>query len=495
MYENIAPPSNPQLIKRDANGGCPYTLRFQNCDAIRQNSVRACDWNNDNQPDLIAGDTDGYVWYFRNTTNRLYPVFAAGEKLQVKTGPQTHVPLSVMDGHGHARLSICNWDNDADGKDLLIADSDGYLSLFRNIGTDAEPDFEPGQRLSTSDGRLIQRGSRSSCLVCDWNNDGKNDVIFAGDVNDEMPYVCFENTGTLSNPILAPFWSLGLADYTRPNLGSFVDWDGDGKRDFIACQFEQDVRLYINTGTNSNPSFSNTDGVIIVQPYCTTQLISGADAFDWRGDRDFDILTGQGHGGSGLRFYERDYIESWLHNNAPTVTVQPADITPPGRVEQFQATPQEGQTRLSWLNPQDADFTGTMIRYRTDTFPTDPVDGILLIDQMGSPGSSDSFLQDNVLVGQDYFYSAFAHDGSLNFAVAAHASRVRGIPGDFDHDQDVDQTDFGHLQACMAGPSSYPPPGCEDAELTGDLTVDDEDLAVLLACFSGPGVVSLCMAG
>ena len=30
----------------------------------------------------------------------------------------------------------------------------------------------------------------------------------------------------------------------RPNLGSFVDWDGDGKKDLIGCEFEHIVRLY-----------------------------------------------------------------------------------------------------------------------------------------------------------------------------------------------------------------------------------------------------------
>ncbi|MBI4580338.1 MAG: VCBS repeat-containing protein, partial [Planctomycetes bacterium] len=63
-----------------------------------------------------------------------------------------------------------------------------------------------------------------------------------------------------------------------------------------------------------------------VQPF-TVQMMSGADAVDFNGDGDLDIVTGQGHGGSGIRFYERDYINDYVNetvsgtNTWPSVTV------------------------------------------------------------------------------------------------------------------------------------------------------------------------------
>ena len=113
------------------------------------------------------------------------------------------------------------------------------------------------------------------------------------------------------------------ASYVRPNLGSFVDWDGDGKRDFIGCHFENSIRFYRNISSsapNTEPQFTDAEGVIIVQGE-SPQMISGADAVDWNGDGDIDILTGQGHGGSGLRFYERDWIEDELNKTHPVVTM------------------------------------------------------------------------------------------------------------------------------------------------------------------------------
>jgi len=387
LYENVGPPSSPQFVKRDAQNGAPYTLRFQQCDAIRQNAVRACDWNNDGRRDLIAGDTDGHVWYFRNLTGNLFPVFTTGEKL--RAGGQV---LSVMSSGGHARPDVCDWDSDGN-KDLMVADGGGWVTWFENTGTDAAPVLAAGQRIS-ADGAPIDRGSRSSVLVCDWNNDGKKDLVFA---DGEGGYVFFPNSRSDTDPRLDPPQSLGLAEYVRPNLGSFVDWDGDGKKDFIACKFEDDARFYRNVGsgqTGATPQFSNPDGVTIVQPYTATMMMSGADAFDFRGDGDLDILTGQGHGGSGLRFFERDYLNNFVNQTV------------------------HGQ----------------------NTWPV-------------------------VTVGQP---------------------EKKGLHADFDGDGDVDQDDFGDLQACYSGSGTLLAPGCETADLDADRDVDEGDFDVFLGCMGGP---------
>ncbi len=63
------------------------------------------------------------------------------------------------------------------------------------------------------------------------------------------------------------------------------------------------------------------------------------------------------------------------------------------------------------------------------------------------------------------------------------------IRADFDGDGDVDQEDFGHLQACMSGPSVAPTdPGCADACLDTDMDVDHNDTLIFIRCLSGPNV-------
>jgi arylsulfatase A-like enzyme len=72
--------------------------------------------------------------------------------------------------------------------------------------------------------------------------------------------------------------------------------------------------------------------------------------------------------------------------------------------------------------------------------------------------------------------------------IAALASPPPAISGDYDHDCDVDQTDFGHVQSCVVGNAKFYAAGCEDADFDTDLDVDQQDVAAFLGCLSGPDV-------
>lgn len=314
---------------------------------MRQNGVRASDWNGDGKLDLIAGDTDGFVWYFRNTSGNKFPVYAAGEKL-LANGLPIRVYGEWREGRaaGYARPEVCDWNDDGKA-DLLVADGRGWLFLYLNNGSSEAPLLGAGRRVEAN-GKPIDGTARGSVLVCDWNNDGRKDLIFGmiggkevsefrdwpalhEDPTEDSGFLFYKNSGTDENPVLDfPKWIKAgpgegkVITYSRPNLGDFVDWDGDGKKDLIACEFERNARVYINTRTgtvNEEPAFTSSEkGIVIVQPF-TTQMMSGADAIDFNGDGDIDILTGQGHGASGLRFYEHGYIEDELNGTRPIVAV------------------------------------------------------------------------------------------------------------------------------------------------------------------------------
>jgi hypothetical protein len=62
------------------------------------------------------------------------------------------------------------------------------------------------------------------------------------------------------------------------------------------------------------------------------------------------------------------------------------------------------------------------------------------------------------------------------------------VPGDFDGDNDVDEADFGHLQACLTGPGiPVVEAGCLSASLDGDPDADAQDMDLFLRCFTGSG--------
>lgn len=64
------------------------------------------------------------------------------------------------------------------------------------------------------------------------------------------------------------------------------------------------------------------------------------------------------------------------------------------------------------------------------------------------------------------------------------------ILADFDQDRDVDQTDYGHLQACLKGSGQPAAADCLDADLDGDNDVDPNDVTEFLGCLSGPNIAA-----
>jgi len=63
---------------------------------------------------------------------------------------------------------------------------------------------------------------------------------------------------------------------------------------------------------------------------------------------------------------------------------------------------------------------------------------------------------------------------------------------DLDRDHDVDQEDFGTLQACLAGSGTPYQAECESSDVDADEDVDQVDLAIFRACMGGPNNAPGC---
>ncbi len=162
---------------------------------------------------------------------------------------------------------------------------------------------------------------------------------------------------------------------------------------------------------------------------------------------------------------------------------------PPDPVVSFTVDEGNQRNQLNWTNPSSANFTGTMIRYKTTGFPTGPEDGTLLIDRAGYPDTTDSYTHTGLQNGQAYYYSAFAHDWTPNYATGVTAEGIPHVPGDFDHDNDIDMEDFGAFQSCLTGPfNPQEDPACIDALIDGDDDVDQDDMSIMIGCLSGPNI-------
>ena len=139
------------------------------------------DWNSDGMTDLVVGGLDGRIHLYINcgcggaVPPKFYFTDPIGD-FALEDGWDLTVPS--------ARSSPAVLDLDGDGrKDLLTGNTEGELLLYRNVGTDANPEFS-GYSLVESNGVPINlAGSpRSRPFVCDWTGDGYVDVLIgAGD--------------------------------------------------------------------------------------------------------------------------------------------------------------------------------------------------------------------------------------------------------------------------------------------------------------------------
>ena len=90
------------------------------------------------------------------------------------------------------------------------------------------------------------------------------------------------------------------------------------------------------------------------------------------------------------------------------------DITPPARVELFDAEAGEGQASLSWVDPQDADFTATRVLRSTTGFATGPEPSAT--QSVAYEGAAEAFTDTDLENGTTYYYTAFAGDDGDNWS-------------------------------------------------------------------------------
>ena len=92
----------------------------------------------------------------------------------------------------------------------------------------------------------------------------------------------------------------------------------------------------------------------------------------------------------------------------------------PDRVSGFTAAVNGANVNLTWTNPPESKFQATYIVYRTDRYPTSPIDGTYLSDITGSPSAAGNYTHVSAPVNGCY-YAAFAHDNVRHFSADATA--------------------------------------------------------------------------
>lgn len=162
------------------------------------------------------------------------------------------------------------FDWDGDGKtDVLVGDELGYVTLYRNIGTKAQPEFGLGEPLM-ADGKPVKVEWCAAPVVVDWNGDGLPDLLVSQEPQGVVRY--YQNIGTREHPSLTdrglvqadgtvlkppylpvPEMPPGIFGDKYGGIPEAVDWDGDGRLSLLMGTYiTGEVYLYRNVGRNSD---------------------------------------------------------------------------------------------------------------------------------------------------------------------------------------------------------------------------------------------------
>ncbi len=267
------------------------------------------DWNGDDLDDLVVGEggggySEGKVRVYVNVGGSTLPVFDDFFYAQSE-GVDLVVPASGCLG---IFPRVAYWDAD-ERKDLLVGESGGNLSLFTNVGTDEEPQFDGGTYLlvgQPGEKVEIDVGSRATPTVVDWNADGRKDLV-VGALDGKLRLYINEGTDDEPDFRTEQFAQEDGEDLIVPSGRSspcILDLDDDGKKDLLTGNTEGRLLLYANVGTDEAPLFSgyvyaDACGVPIDLPGSAR---SRPCLCDWTGDQRLDVLVG---GGDGLvRLYQ-----------------------------------------------------------------------------------------------------------------------------------------------------------------------------------------------
>jgi hypothetical protein len=224
-------------------------------------------------------------------------------------------------------------DFDADGVHDLLCAADELLFL-KNAGTDEAPNYADPVTLLNVAGQPLGQGTASTTLFADFDNDGDLDYISTRDAG----FVYHENTGTRTEHAFAEGKTLMHAGQPiimvcRATVyPAAIDWNGDGFIDIIAGDEEGKVSLLENTGRTEEgvPAFLPPRFFQQRARFVDFGALSAPRVFDWDGDGNDDIVSGNGVGEIGFIKNLGGYPPVWDAPRPLSVDGEPIRILPPG---------------------------------------------------------------------------------------------------------------------------------------------------------------------
>jgi FG-GAP-like repeat len=207
FYRNTNTDANPVLDTgvRLMVGSSPLTVTYRATPYLY-------DWDGDGLKDLLCGNGDGNVYFFRNIGTAQFPAYAVGTRLQAG-GADLNLGI---------RSVVRVFDLDGDGVPDLLGSSNTGVYWCRNTGSRSAPVLALPVTLwapvSGSGLQPIYTGQRMRLDWVDWNNDGVMDLL-VGNLDGTISY--FEGyrfgftaiTGRSSGPCVMQWNSASYLNY------------------------------------------------------------------------------------------------------------------------------------------------------------------------------------------------------------------------------------------------------------------------------------------
>ncbi|MCX6841700.1 MAG: FG-GAP-like repeat-containing protein [candidate division WOR-3 bacterium] len=222
---------------------------------------------------------------------------------------------------------MCDWNNDH-RLDLITGERLGYFTVF--LRTDSGTLTNAGR--IQAHGADIMTSNNSWPTICDWNRDGRKDLLVGQEgIGQPCNVYVYLNEGTDSLSIFGdstPVLHSGTPFNDYRCVPVLEDLDRDGRRDLVLGEWYSSVRFYQNVGTDTNPAFTNF--VNLVQPDPDSFLNGNpprVNFTDWDGDGDMDMITCDYYGSVFLRRnITATGVEQTMNDGRGTLNVGPTIV-------------------------------------------------------------------------------------------------------------------------------------------------------------------------
>lgn len=321
LYLNNGTPKEPKLVRSD--------IPFRGESPCQVNGMFAYpvadDRDGDGVLDIVTGDGEGNVLFFKGLKNLQYaaPVKVKSEGVETDEvgcpdGGEAHrgyVKVALADWNGDGFKDLIMWTNNGEqGWQHGFKEGDFDLKFFP--GTKDPLDFGPSQPVM-AEGKHILAAYRSKPDVADMDGDGLLDLVVAvggPSFRDTVTLTCFKNVGTKTDWKLAagvPFVDAAGNPCTVGvrSASCVADWDGDGDPDLLTGHTSAGlVRFWKNVGTREKPVWENSR-VAPVQEIVNSHHEVGVDVVDLDKDGTLDLIVGNGDSGV-IHFFRSSFLKA-----------------------------------------------------------------------------------------------------------------------------------------------------------------------------------------